>query len=314
MNTISKNLRVTNDLIRPLIYAGGLIILYVLLIFFFPVSKSASNYNLTDLQYRIVHVSLAIPGLLAWLAAFAGYGLLQEYAKTIEQTEEGVHFERLTAGAAWLAWSLPISVLAVVMLGGIARVWPGFTTAAVIIEDYVSLLLPLVAFSMIGAATRSMINHAGIRLNLSNARLIMFLFLALGVTYCLFTFRQLNPTGLGSTNNAYHMPVWLIVTTIIVPYLYAWFVGLLAAYEIALYSKQVSGVLYRQALRLLAGGLITVILALICLQYMSAVQLLSGGLVIDYRILLLWLFRIISIGGFVMMAIGAFRLRKIEEV
>ena len=131
MNSMSKNLRVTNDLIRPLLYAGGLIILYGLLIFLLPVSKSAAGYHLNDLQFRIVHLAFAIPGLLAWLAAFAGYGLLREYTKTVGQTKEGVHFEHLTTGGAWLAWSLPISVFSVAILGGLAKAWPGFTTAAV---------------------------------------------------------------------------------------------------------------------------------------------------------------------------------------
>jgi hypothetical protein len=314
MNSISKNLRLTNDLIRPLLYAGGLIVAYVILVFVLPVSEADANYQLAPLQHRIVRLAVAIPGLLAWLAAFAGYGMLRQYTGSIKQAAESLHFERLTKGAGWLAWSLPLSALTALILNGLANKWADFHVPAVIIGNYVNLLLPLVAFSLIGTGTRGLISGARLKLNLGNARLIMFLFLVLGVTFCLFTFRQLDAFSLGSSDNPYYLPIWLIVLTIIVPYLYAWFVGLLAAYEIALYSKQINGVLYRQALRLLAGGLIIVIGGFIGLQYLRAVQLVSGHLVLDYRILLVWLFRLISIAGFVMLLLGVYRLKKIEEV
>jgi hypothetical protein len=265
---------------------------------------------LESLQYRIVRLAVSIPGMLAWLAAFVGYGMLRQYNAAIKHTPESPHFERLTKGVGWLAWSVPVSVIVALVLRSLADT----NALAIVIINYVSLLLPLVAFSLIGAATRGLIGVSKLNLNLSNARLIVLVFLMLGVTYCWFTFRQFSPSSPGSTDNPYFLPAWLVVLTVIVPYLYAWFTGLLAAYEIALYSKQMSGVLYRQALRLLAGGLIIVIGGLIGLQYLSAVQLLAGHLILDYRVLLVWLFRLTTVAGFIMLAAGAARLKRIEEV
>src|SRR5205807_891103 len=98
------------------------------------------------------------------------------------------------------------------------------------------------------------------------------------------------------------------------PYLYVWFVGLLAAYEITLFSRVTSGVLYRRALRLLAGGLIAVIVSAIAIQYLNGLLPSSGHVVLNYKLLLVWLCRIISGAGFVMITIGASRLKSIEEV
>jgi hypothetical protein len=307
---ISRNQRPANDLSRLLFYAGCLIALYIILIFSLPVDQTAKNFDLEPLQYRIVRLAVSIPAMLTWLAAFAGYGMLRQYTAAIRRTPDGPHFELLTKGAGWLAWSLPVPIITALIL----RSLPGMQTPAVIIINYVSLLLPLIAFSLIGTATRGLANSTPLKLNLANARLIMLVFLALGVTYCWLIFRQFNPSSLGSSDNPYFMPAWLVVVTLIVPYLYAWFAGLLAAYEISLYSRQVSGVLYRQALRLLAGGLIIVIIGSIGLQYLSAVQVLAGKLMLDYRLLVIWLFRLITIGGFVMLFVGAARLKKIEEV
>jgi hypothetical protein len=105
-----------------------------------------------------------------------------------------------------------------------------------------------------------------------------------------------------------------MVLSVIVPYLYAWFVGLLAAYEITLFSKHIKGVLYRQALGLLAAGLITIIASFIALQYLNGIQPRVGYLLINYQLVLSSIFRIIGAGGFVMLTIGAARLKKIEDV
>jgi hypothetical protein len=142
----------------------------------------------------------------------------------------------------------------------------------------------------------------------------MLVFVVGGVLYCYLTFRRFDPSSLGSTNNPYALPIWLMLLTVIIPYLYAWFVGLLAAYEITTYTKQVRGVLYKQALHLLVIGLLAVIIGSITLQYVSSVAPAAGHLTLNYRLLLITLFRVVDGIGFVLIAIGALRLRKIEEV
>ncbi|HVI60687.1 MAG TPA: hypothetical protein VM535_00870, partial [Candidatus Saccharimonadales bacterium] len=152
------------------------------------------------------------------------------------------------------------------------------------------------------------------RLSVITTRLIMLLFLVAGVVYCYLIFRHFNPMTLGSSDNPYFMPIWLTLLTLIVPFLYAWFVGVLATYEIVAYSRQVRGVLYRQALHLMVAGLVAVIIASIALQYAASIQPPSGRLAINYRLLTNVVFRGTSGAGFVLIALGAIRLKKIEEI
>jgi hypothetical protein len=105
-----------------------------------------------------------------------------------------------------------------------------------------------------------------------------------------------------------------MVVSVIIPYLYAWFVGLLAAYEIMLFSRHSKGVLYRQSLSLLALGLVVIIASSIALQYMNSIQPRVGHLMLSYHLIITSIFRIIGGGGFVLLAVGANRLKKIEEV
>jgi hypothetical protein len=107
---------------------------------------------------------------------------------------------------------------------------------------------------------------------------------------------------------------WLLITTVIVPYLFAWFSGLLAAYEMLLYGRVVSGVFYRQAMRLLAVGMTSVIASLIFVQYIRSVTPRSGHLSLNSTLLLINIVYVCMAVGFLLMSIAAARLKRIEEV
>ncbi|HVX57972.1 MAG TPA: hypothetical protein VHA37_09710 [Candidatus Saccharimonadales bacterium] len=290
-------------------------VLYAALTFLLPASNlTRHEYHLSAFEYHILAFAVALPTLMVWLAAFIGYAQVREYARSVRKTPEGIYFDQLADGVTWLAWSLPIGTIIPAVLNGIANRHPGFHAASIILSNYLGLALALVAFSVIAGASRGLLGSVRVRLSLVNARLIIAGFLLLGVLYCFFTFRRLDLSSLGSSNNPYFLPVWLMVVSVIVPYLYAWFMGILASFELTLFSRHTRGVLYRQPLTMLVGGLLTVIFSSVLLQYISSVDPRVGYLIFNYKLALALFFRLIGGGGFVLMAVGAGRLRKIEEV
>ncbi len=300
---------------RALLRCTALACLFIVLIFVLPTSHATMHaYNLSSLQYRLITLSLAFPILVVWFAAFLGSAKLRDYAYQIRKTPQGLHFNNLANACTWLALSLPVPAIAGQLLNALANKWANFHPTAIIITNYINIILPLIAFSIVGIASRGLIRDAKLTLSLATTRFIMILFLVIGVLFCYLTFRQFDLTSLQASTNPYFLPLWLMVITVTIPSLYAWFVGLLAAYEIGLYSKQSHGLLYRKALRLMIGGLIAVIVSLIALQYLNSVQPRIGHLVLDYRLLLNLLFRIIGGIGFILLALGATRLKRIEEV
>jgi len=300
---------------RSLQQAALLVAAYVLLVFLLPASVATRHtYHLSALEYRSALLAVALPSLLTWVAAFLGYAKLRQYVTVVRKSPEGSYFDKLATGCAWLAWSLPVSSLFGLLANAAGEEWSAVHGAATITDNYLGVLLAVVAFSLIGAASRGLVNHAKLKFSLAGVRGLMLSFLAAGVLYCYLVFRRLDLTSLGSTHNAYSLPIWLVVLSVIIPYLYAWFAGLLAAYEINLFSKHTNGVLYRQALQLLVGGLTAIILSFIALQYISTVVPSQGHLVLGYRLVIITLFRIIGGGGFLMLALGAQKLKRIEEV
>lgn len=290
--------------------------LYTLLIFSLPPNAAALEaYNLRAIEYRVIMFGLALPSMAVWLAAFIGYTKLHQYARAIRHSPEGTAFEKLATGCSWLAWSLPITAIIPMLLHSLAGRWNDFQPTAIILTNYLSLILPLIAFVFIAQASRLLlINKKNQAVHLLNSQFIILIFLVIGVAYCYFTFRQFDLTSLSTVNNPYFLPVWLMVLTVTVPFLYAWFIGLLASYEIMLYSRLESGVLYRQALILVSCGLLAVVLSSIALQYLNGVMPRAGHLVLDHQLALTLFFRIVGGAGFVMLATGASRLKKIEDI
>lgn len=292
-----------------------LAVFYTILIFILPPSEATKQaYSLSTLEYRIVSFAIALPSLFVWLPAFVGYAKLREYAAAVRKTPEGIYFDQLAESCTWLAWSLPVSTIIPAILNAISYSHPGFHASSIIISNYVSLIFPLIGFSVMASASRGLLSNSKAKLSLANARMIILGFLLIGVLYCFSTFSHFDLTSIGSTNNPYYLPAWLMVVTITVPYLYAWFMGFLSVYELTLFSKNVQGVLYRQALALLVGGLFAVILSSVAIQYISSAEPRVGHLVLNYKFVLVSLFRIIGGGGFVLLAVGANKLKKIEEV
>lgn len=288
---------------------------YVLLSLLLPASEATRQaYGLTTFEYHVVALLVAFPTLMVWLAAFIGYSQLRGYARAVRKTPEGIYFDQLAGGITWLAWSLPVSVIVPLVFNSIADNGRNFHAGSIIVSNYMTLILPLVAFSVIAGASRGLLATVKVKLTLTNARFIIAAFLLLGVLYCFATFRHFDLTSLGSTQNPYFLPLWFMVVTVTVPYLYAWFMGILAAFEITLFSRSVKGVLYKRPLGLLAAGLLLVILSSVAQQYTASVEPRLSHLVLDYRLVLTLLFRLITGGGFILIALGARRLQKIEEV
>lgn len=300
---------------HPMVAYAWLTSLYLLLVFSLPANQSTMEaYNLTSFGYSVVYFSLALPSLTAWFAAFFGYSKLSEYAASIKNTEEGTDFKKLALGAGWLAWSMPVGSILTLIMIGIGNKAEGFHSTAVILSNYINLLLFLTAFTIIGNASRSLVARSRLQFTPQSSRFIMSMFVLAGVTYCFLSFRWFDMGNLGSTANPYFLPFGWVLLTITIPYLYVWFVGLLSAYEINIFRRYVTGLLYKKALRYLVAGFTLVIISSIALQYVITTDPRFGIIAFDWRLLCALAFRIVRAIGFVMLILGALKLKKIEEV
>ena len=299
---------------NPLVYFSVMAISYVLLIFILPANAlTMQQYHLSPAQYHLSLLAVTAPSLLVWGIAFAGYAKLQRYARSLQGTPDGRDFNYLATGCAWLAWSLAVPSLVSILANAIAGSHPGFHPTAIISVNYLSLLMPLIGYSILSTGSRNLLQSAKLHLSLAHSRLLGVIFVIIGVLFCYLTFLHFDHDSLSSNHNPYFLPGWLLVVSLIVPYLYAWFIGLLSAQELSVFSANSQGLLYRRALRLLSLGLIIVIASSIALEYLGSVVPRTGHLVFDKHLLFISLVRVISGLGYLLIANGAGRLLKIEE-
>jgi hypothetical protein len=255
-----------------------------------------------------------LPLIGIWFGAFYSYARLRQYSDAISQTPEGIDFSKLAQGFCVLAIGSAAAAILALVVNGIGNKSPSFYSASVIINNYAGIVVPLIAFSLISAGARSLNLRNDISIRGNGSKLLVFCFMILGVVYCYITFSHFNLSSAASTNNPYYLPVWLMIATIIVPSLYTWFIGILAAYEMYLYSKHIQGLFYQHAMRLLSYGVIAVITSSIVVQYFHTATPRAGHLSLSSTLMIVYIALIFMAFGYVLLSLGARQLRKIEEV
>lgn len=292
-----------------LFYAYVSFVLLYAATFMFPRSiATLSRLELTPVQYRLLSLTVIIPIALIWFAAFYGYNKLRNYTDMIKGTPDGQHVGLITTGIMILAFGLPVQALISAGMTIIMENNPGLTTAATAIRLYTTLTIPLVGFIFISKGARGLSILSKQRPSYRAINALAALFIAIGVTYCylIMTAQDLHAI--------YHMPAWLVVASIVSPYLYTWYLGLLAAYETHLYSRKAPGQLYRRTWNMLASGIAAIIVVQIAIQYITTATVQLTQLKLLRLLFIVYVLLVLLSVGYVLVAIGAKRLQKIEEV
>lgn len=277
----------------------------------FMVPRSISTLqrlDLTPLEYRLVSLTVLIPVVLIWFAAFYGYNKLRIYSDMIKDTPDGKHVRHLATGIMILAFGLPITALISAGMTIITEQNPGFDATGTIIKNYVSLAFPLLGFIFISQGSRGLSVLSKKRPSYRSVNILAGIFIAIGVTYCYLILTSPNLDAI------YHLPDWLIIITLVCPYLYTWYLGMLAALETHLYSRKAPGKLYRRTWNMLATGIGSIIVMQIAVQYISTATIQLSSLKLARLLFIVYVLLVLLSIGYILVAIGAKRLQKIEEV
>lgn len=264
--------------------------------------------ELSTLQYRLLSMTVAIPLCVIWFAAFYGYVKLKAYADMVRNTPDGRHVMKLAAGILILAIGLPVSSLAGSAVSIVGQQAPDWTPFTVIVKNYVALLFPLASFIFISKGARGLSEITKQRPTYRAVNIMTVLFIAIGISYCAVIF---NSTAIPT---AYHLPTWLVMVSLVGPYLYMWFTGVLAAYELYLYSRKAPGKLYRKTWSLLAGGLGGIILMQVAVQYLTIMTASTTQMKLLRLLVIVYVLLLGLAVSYMMVAAGSKRLQKIEEV
>lgn len=266
------------------------------------------HYNLSPTDLRVIYVTLILMLAGIWFAGFYGFAKLNEYTSLISRDKDGRQAAKLTKGVFFLVMWLPVSTTLSAILNFFAQRHPDLLPTFTVIENYVGLALPLLGFVFISKGAHGLNRLIRERPSYKVMHGLVILVIYLGIIYC----RLVVSTD--QRDAVYHLSLWWILLTIAAPYIYMWFTGLISAYQIYHYQQKVTGIVYRRAWTLLALGIGWLITSSIGFQYLNTLTARLQGWSIYALLALVYGVLIVLAAGFIFIAVGARKLRKIEEV
>jgi hypothetical protein len=277
-----------------------------------PINNHVNSYGLNHFHIRLLELTLVVPLIMVWFIALWGSLRFKRYAMSIYEAADGRALNTVANGLLLLVSSLAINGVVQVM-GKLIAEKVGLE-ATTIVANYVSVTLSLVAFAVIcrGAwRLAALVEFQGVRRSQLYGLAVLVI---MGALYAWLLAH--NPDRLTSANpdqiTPYYLPDWLLLSTIVLPYIVLWNLGLTAVVAVNSYRRYAKGIIYRNALSRLVAGLSTIILALVVLQLTNAIgpSLVHLGLssILSLIYLLLFVYGV----GHVLVALGARRLAKIE--
>jgi hypothetical protein len=246
---------------------------------------------------------------LIWFSAFYGYDQMRQYVHALRHSSEARAFQKIATGLQIFAWGMVLSTMLSTLLGIVRSRAEWFAPTQAVTNHYASLIIALAAFTLIGDGTYMLFGMVKAR----RTKLAMRGLILCSIVVGLF-FMRLVLMNWRNNGNPYYLPIYPLILTFIVPYIYAWVVGAIAVIELRTYARLSSGVLYRNALQLLATGLIIVILVSIAAQYITAAFANGQGASLGTILFAVYTLLAIEALGFIMVAFGAKRMKRIEEV
>ena len=271
-----------------------------------PSAATMAQFHATAGSLRVAAAILVLVVVSIWFVGFYSYAKFRHYAKLIQGTEDGRSVGQLGAGLLFLALWGPVASLTASTLNILTLKHVVSSQVATITNHYVGLLLPLASYICISLGAHGLSLLARQRPSLRATAVLNLILIYVSVIYIRLVFTAPH------RHAVYQESGWLVLLTLVAPYIFMWSIGAVAAYELFLYSRRSPGFVYRKLWRLLAVGFGWLIVGSVALQCETTLafrfqQSLHATLLGIYSLLAL-----ISI-GFVLIALGAAKLQRIEE-
>ena len=297
---------------RYLYIFAALVAIYASIAFATPIDPDVlAKYDISNLTARLLNATVIIPIVAIWSLAFYGFSKLRSYALAVKDSTEGPHLQTLSTGLMLLVFSLPLSAALSAGLTYFTRNHDSFLPTTTILRNYVSVLCALAAFYLIGRGAEGLarlVKPKGSPL-LNQQRWTTGLI----IVSCIATWFVVSRHAASGHDSVYYLPGWLVVLTIVIPYMYVWYRGLVAAYSIYFYQTKVRGTLYKHALGYFSAGLAFVIGASVLIQLFTTLSEQINRLNLTPILIMLYLLVLIYGAGYALIAKGAKKLKSIED-
>lgn len=297
--------------LSPLTWFAILLALSAILALALPPNPTTlTMLHISPAIYRAAILTLILPYAVIWFSAFYAFDKLHQYAQKLHHTtEEGAAFRHISNGVGVMAWGLSLTTIISLLLNSISAHHPGFNGPRIILNNYIAVLLPLISFTIISKGTRQLTDLVSVRPSRIGTQLFILVYTAVSTFFVYLVIHNYH-----APTNPYRLTLVPLVVTLIIPYICAWCIGLLSAYELRIYARRAVGLLYKQAIAQLSAGIAFVIVAAIAVQYLTSVYANRADVSLSTWLILIYCLLALQASGYVLIALGSKRLKRIEEV
>jgi hypothetical protein len=244
------------------------------------------------------------------------YDKFQGYVKNISKDKDGRAFSSISTGLLFLCLWLPISTIFSNISNYAYRMHPSWTVPLVIANNYLNLLLVFIALALIYKGSSELISLEQSR----KTSMIRYLtYIPFIVISELFVFLSLtNPARQFPTSSVhiagYYMSDWVLVGTIVIPYILVFYYGFFAVLNLYIYRQNVRGVINKSSLYNFAKGLLCIVSSIIFIRYLASLSTAFSNTTVKTILLIIYLLLLILLLGFILFARSVKKLEKIEKV
>jgi hypothetical protein len=270
-----------------------------------------NKYHLSLAGYHWLVYPLVTLLVLIWLASLYGSLRVKSYSKLIKSSHDGRGMNRISNGLLVLTLSLPLNSNISYVVNHFGRRHADLLPTMTIINNYIVLALAATAFTLLFSGSQDL--HRLIRGRIRQLPPMVWqgFFILFSSLYSYFIIAQPIHTPLA--RRAYFLPDWLLALTIAAPYVFFWYLGARAAYNIYLYRSNINGSLYKSALNFVALGIAVVVLGSVLTRVFISISTTITNLKLTPILIIIYGLLSVIAAGYILIAIGAKKLRRIEE-
>jgi hypothetical protein len=289
----------------------GIWVVYALLTFFAPDTASSAHFDMHGARRVIIDLTILIPVHLIWLLAAYGVTTFKSYAIMLKGTKEGTGINLIADGLlVTLTYFIVTSIYSSIMP---YLIHYQYYDSLAVIRDHLAPLFSLVAFFLLYRGS-SLLRQVTPFSTWTTGTIWALVGYAVFVAAFVFDFAT-TATGGGPTRSSVDiLPHEILLVTLILPYVIAWFLGVLACINIVKYASHVKGKLYRKALRDLVLGISGIAIFVIVIQLIGFANRYFSNWSLGPILAILYALIILYGIGFVFVASGAKKLARIEAV
>jgi hypothetical protein len=257
-----------------------------------PKQKTLKRYHISSLHLRVLDLTIIVLYAIIWFCAIYGFYTFRQYYQLIKMTKDGKPLANLTTGIGFLAFWFPVTGVFNTYSNYLVQKHSELASQVSITQNYLSLLIPLIGFIFISVGARGLSDIAKQRPSLIGINVLVALLILIGVLYVYLVSNTHN-----RLNSTYNLSTLYILITLVVPYIYMWFMGL-----------------YRSSWRLSAFGIGALIIISITIQYLTTVSERLTRLSLNWLLMVVYGLLILLAIAYILIALGVRNLKRIEEV